>query len=146
MQAGQLSSLHCPSFFSLFLCHPFDAETAYLNACRIFPGEECVLVHAWLSLWNRENPRCQPRWVTRTRGVYAMLQVFFSMMYYLLHSHGLLQASLTTLETTPSLTNGRSVNIRITTRRRVFCRTTGILGSPRATLLPSLLQGMELPL
>lgn len=36
---------------------------------------------------------------------------------YLLHSHGLLQASLTTLETVPSLTNGRLVNTRITTRR-----------------------------
>lgn len=59
-------------------------------------------------------------------------------------SRGLLPASLTTLETVPSLTNGRSVNIRITAPRSVFSRTTGTPGSPKATLLPLLLQGMEL--
>jgi hypothetical protein len=92
----------CPSSFFLFLCHPFNAETAYLDARWICLGKECTLVHTWLCLWNRESPRCQPRWVARARGMYAVLQTFPSIMYYFLHSHGLLQASLTTLETLPS--------------------------------------------
>lgn len=104
------------SFF-LFLCHAFNEETPYLDARGTFLGEERVLHHTWLFLWIRDSPGCQPWWVARARGVYAMLQVFSAMMSYSPHSHGLLQAFLTTLEITPSLTSGRSVYIRITTRR-----------------------------
>lgn len=139
MRARRFPPLRCSTFS---LSNAFNAEATYLNPCGTLPCSVCVLLHARLSLWIRESPWCQPRWVASCRGVYPMLQVFSSMMHSLL-SHGLLRAYSTTLETTPSLTNGRLVNIRITTRRRVFCRTTGILGSPRATLLLSLLQGIE---
>jgi len=81
-------------------------------------------------------------------GGWLVLEVHLNALFYFdvpltaFLSHGSPHLSLITQVIRGSLMNGRSVNSRTAQRPLVFCKTTGVPGSPRQTLLLSLPRGM----